>query len=45
MSFPVDTDLQTYIKPKGSVIPEPFLKKFLVFKASKSTRLFDDYYE
>ena len=45
LSFHVDTELQAYVKPKGSIIPEPFFKKYLVFRASKLVGRIDDYYE
>lgn len=44
LSFPVDTDIQLYLKPKGNIIPEPFLRKYLVFRASKVLYRIDDYY-
>ena len=37
--------MQTYVKPKGTIIPEPFLKKYLVLRASKTVSRYDDYYE
>lgn len=45
LSFPVETDLQLYVKPKGNIIPEPFLRKYLVFRASKLLYRIDEYYE
>lgn len=45
LSFPIDTDIQAYVKPKGNIIPEPFLRKYLVFRASKILYRIDDYYE
>ena len=37
--------MQQYVKPKGSIIPEPFLKKYLVFRASRLMDRVDEYYE
>jgi hypothetical protein len=44
LSFAVETDLQSYVKPKGNIIPEPFLRKYLVFRASKIVYRIDSYY-
>lgn len=41
----MDTDLQSYVKPKTSIIPEPFLKKYSVIRASKIIVKYDEYYE
>lgn len=45
LSFPIETELQSYVKPKGNIIPEPFLRKYFVFRASKVVYRIDDYYE
>lgn len=37
--------MQSYVKPKGAIIPEPFMKKYLVIRASKTIIRYDDYYE
>lgn len=44
LSFPVETDLQSYVKPKGNIIPQPFIRKYLVFRASKLLYRIDNYY-
>lgn len=45
LSFYVDTEMQSYVKPKTSIIPEPFLKKYSVIRPSKIVVKYDDYYE
>lgn len=41
----METELQAYVKPKGTIIPEPFLKKYSVYRASKTVMRYNDYYE
>lgn len=45
MGFTVETDPVTYTKPKGTVLPEPFIKKYLFLRASKTIKKYDEYYE
>lgn len=43
-AFDIDTELQKYIKPKGAIVPEPFHKKYLVFRPTKIVTKYSDYY-
>ena len=42
--FTVETELQNYIKPKVNILPEPFIKKYLVFRATKMQIKYEHYY-
>lgn len=44
MSFNVETDFPSYLKPKVNLLPEPFIKKYLLFRPSKTTRSYGNYY-
>ena len=43
-AFDVETDIQKYIKPKGSIVPESFHKKYLIYRPSKIVHKYGDYY-
>ena len=44
MSFNVETELQAYTKPKTNILPEPFIKRFLIYRSSKMQHMYDGYY-
>ena len=43
-AFDIQTDLQKYVKPKGAIVPEPFHKKYLVFRPTKIVHKYSEYY-
>jgi hypothetical protein len=45
LSFSVDTDLLSYQKPKVGLLPEPFIKKYQIYRASKMVHKYDGYYQ
>lgn len=45
MNFQVETELQAYIKPKVNLLPEPFIKKYLLYRPSKMVHKYDSYYQ
>lgn len=45
MNFQVETELQAYTKPKVNILPEPFIKKYLVYRPSKLVQKYDSYYQ
>mgnify|MGYP000106091254 CR=1 FL=1 len=45
MNFHVDTELNAYLKPKTNILPEPFIKKYLVYRSSKTLHKYDPYYQ
>jgi hypothetical protein len=44
MNFQVETELQAYLKPKSNLLPEPFIKKYMLYRPSKMTHKYDNYY-
>jgi hypothetical protein len=44
LSFPIETELQAYMKPKGAIVPEPFHKKYMVYRPTKIITKFGEYY-
>jgi len=45
MAFQVETEMQSYQKPKVGLLPEPFIKKYLIYRASKMLHKYDGYYQ
>jgi hypothetical protein len=45
MNFTVETDFQSYLKPKVNLLPEPFIKKYLLYRPSKMLHSYDNYYQ
>jgi hypothetical protein len=45
MNFPVEIDFQSYLKPKINLLPEPFIKKYYIYRASKLMHSYGNYYQ
>lgn len=45
MGFTVETDFPAYVKPKINLLPEPFYKKYLLYRASKMQISYGNYYQ
>ncbi len=45
MGFTVETDFPSYVKPKVNLLPEPFIKKYLLYRPSKMLIAYGNYYQ
>lgn len=45
MAFTVETDFPSYLKPKVNLLPEPFIKKYLLYRPSKMLHSYGNYYQ
>lgn len=45
LNFEVPEEQQAYTKPKVNLLPEPFIKKYLVYRPSKTLHKYDTYYQ
>ena len=45
MNFTVETELQAYTKPKVNILPEPFIKRYLLYRSTKTLHKYDQYYQ
>ena len=45
LNFEVPEEQQAYTKPKVNLLPEPFIKKYLVYRPSKTLQKYDSYYQ